>query len=488
LAKVSRSLQGPSDEAATMYWDLQSLKCFHTRAAFDEGDTVLGAGIAVTAEEGSGRSHITCDFDPLSLEAFSTLGVRTGVWKQPVRFWMPLAIDQAHFNRGFDHLRKALTTLGTGKVAEVTRSHGPRGLNAVLVSAKPDDRMTLDEWKELEVKKKASRMAAMAAREKTKASEAAEKTAAEAAGISIEALRAQRARKVVKKLPVKRIDFDVKIALEVLPKLMNSQVVLLMTGDVHASQKALAGYMAFHHQLLMLKQRMPELSSTIEERICDFINNEEMRAKEAVPNLGEFLCLLSASDKYTWDDIALPVLNETLDRNVLWLLKAHPHLVSPSRGGEERVRLALKTSEVSRRLLMFNIWFVRNVAHLPHSHVESGCVCCKKAQCLLPRYERTKGLPSHSIVSALQQACRRFIDPSQNWNTYLEAAGCDAMDDTAMNQWLVRSLLNSARKGYHRSRHFENLAAANREARTARTSEKDCPQWEREEWDDDHRW
>merc|ERR1712182_137670 len=136
--------------------------------------------------------------------------------------------------------------------------------------------------------------------------------------------------------------------------------------------------------------------------------------------------------------------------------------------GTERIRLALKASEVSRRLLMFNIWFLQNVSHLGHTHVESSCECCKKAQCLLPRYERTKGLPSQSIISALQQACRRFLDPSQNWNTYLEAVGCEPMNDSAINRWLVRSLFNSARKGYHRARHFENLAAANRELRAAR--------------------
>merc|ERR1712224_575928 len=143
-----------------------------------------------------------------------------------------------------------------------------------------------DEWKEMEEKKKAARIAATAAREKAKAREAAEKAAAEASGISVEALRLCRAHQSVKKLPHKPMDFDVKVALEVLPKLMNSQVVLLMKGDVHASQKALAGYMAFHHQLLMLKQRMSALSSVIEKRISDFIENEEMRTKEAVPNLG----------------------------------------------------------------------------------------------------------------------------------------------------------------------------------------------------------
>merc|ERR1711881_76098 len=55
LAKVARSLQGPSDEAATLYWDLQSLRCFHTRASFDEGNTVLGVGVVIE-KEGSGRA------------------------------------------------------------------------------------------------------------------------------------------------------------------------------------------------------------------------------------------------------------------------------------------------------------------------------------------------------------------------------------------------------------------------------------------------
>lgn len=59
----------------------------------------------------------------------------------------------------------------------------------------------------------------------------------------------------------------------------------------------------------------------------------------------EFICLLSVSDEFTWDDLAVPILEEAFDRGVLWLVKAFPHLAMAKDSElEERMERTWETS------------------------------------------------------------------------------------------------------------------------------------------------
>merc|ERR1712166_472911 len=108
---------------------------------------------------------------------------------------------------------------------------------------------------------------------------------------------------------------------EVLPKLMNSQVVLLSSGQLWRCQKALEGYFAYHHLLLHCLKAYPTLRVSLERILEAFHKDPKAREKNRVHNIGEFLCLLSVSDKFDWDSLGVMVLEEVFDRNVLWILK-----------------------------------------------------------------------------------------------------------------------------------------------------------------------
>ena len=455
LARSSKTWRQPAEEAISIYFDLKQLRCFHTKSAFDEADTLLGLGVAVTAEEATGKRHLTCDFDPLSREAFFDLQVSQGVWKQPIRYWIPLAICQSHFNCGLPKLLEALRELGAGKVAEETKSHGigssgrqraeqenseVKGPTFTSFAewqaqrqalferqrrgrqARQEQGLSLEQWQQQQVAAAKARAAAK------------EKAAARAAVASPARLE--------ESLPL-----DQSAAMDVLTKLMNSQIVLLMKGDLHTSEKALAGYMAFHHTLLLLKSRYASFNDVIETKVRNFLQNEEARGKDQVPNLGEFICLLSVSDELTWDDLAVAILDETFDRGVLWLVKAFPRFGNNAEV-EQRVEKTWETSKVSRELLMFHAWFLQHIAHIQHHHHSTGP--CQKASCWLERYERTKGLPLQSTVIALQNTCRQFHN-LDTWQDFFQAIHVE-MPSKSIAPWLLRCARRSARKGYHRSR------------------------------------
>src|SRR5688572_29818517 len=110
--------------------------------------------------------------------------------------------------------------------------------------------------------------------------------------------------------------------------------------------------------LIACVQEWPELGEQINLKVKNYLSDEESRHKRNCPSIGDFLPLLTVSH-YSWINLSVPIVKETLARNVLWVLKAHPVILDwyhqPNVPVEtERIRLQ-KTFEASRtslRLLM----------------------------------------------------------------------------------------------------------------------------------------
>ena len=88
------------------------------------------------------------------------------------------------------------------------------------------------------------------------------------------------------------------MVLKTIPNLMSATVVEFSKGTQHTSDNHLQGYFALHRLFLWAINTYPQLQATIDKRLADFINDQELRRKDKCQNVGEWLLLMSGSAKY----------------------------------------------------------------------------------------------------------------------------------------------------------------------------------------------
>eukprot|EP00386_Alphamonas_edax_P000681 GDKI01002117.1.p1 GENE.GDKI01002117.1~~GDKI01002117.1.p1 ORF type:complete len:947 (-),score=330.89 GDKI01002117.1:22-2772(-) len=282
------------------------------------------------------------------------------------------------------------------------------------------------------------------------------------------------------------LSFDPLMVFDILPRMMNNFVVGMMGGDVCVSSKALEGYCGMHHLFLALAKEYPVIRQTANEKIAAFLSHTTHRHKMETPNLGEFLTYMSVSDTHTWGDVCVSLVEEAFTRNVLWVLKKYPQLCDPTRDKEviasDRLTKTFKCNAVSLRLLMFQVWFLNNVAHRPHTHwlPETDAVTgvthmtphmCRKASCQLHTYNKSKGMPAVSLIDKLQSVCKR-IYALPDWDTFFRGVELNRPSDLFLSRWLRRCVLSSLSKVYHRVGQFERQMERERREKEERKEKR----------------
>jgi len=240
----------------------------------------------------------------------------------------------------------------------------------------------------------------------------------------------------------RRGEFKPSCALEVLPKLMNTVIVAMMSKEIYASDKTLSGYCVLHRWFIRFVADYPHLLRSINNTVRKFINTPEKRIKRVVPSLGEFLTLLSVAD-YVWEDVREAYLSENLDRSVLWIVKAFPQFNTATHTTPEleaeRITKSFASTRVGKHLLLFHVHFLQNIAKCNDSVAR-----WKIAQ----RYDRNYGLPQPQQVAQLQEFCKE-AESVNSWSEFFARAGMKERSEEELGEALRKAIARSAQKNYH---------------------------------------
>lgn len=240
-------------------------------------------------------------------------------------------------------------------------------------------------------------------------------------------------------------------SLIILCSFTNQMVVRTMKGELHESIVALEGYTMFYHMLLAFIVEYPFLQEFIDRNLGEFNQKHSgnvCRDKKHVSSLGEWIALLSTSNKYSWRDVATSYLRECFDRNVKWILTANKTLLDERHPKKSRLTKSFAAVQVSLKLCMFHVVFLRLFRYSPRSGTLQSVEDTKK------KLDALYGRPTVRMRESLQRNVKRIKNISK-WSDFFEGIGLKCPDDDELFEWLLQAMRNSEAKGYHKRWRFE---------------------------------
>ncbi|KAK6359416.1 hypothetical protein TWF696_000576 [Orbilia brochopaga] len=245
--------------------------------------------------------------------------------------------------------------------------------------------------------------------------------------------------------------FSPRMVLSVIPKMMNTLVVLLMDEGEKVSTKAVEGYFMLHRLFRALVNEYPQLQVEIEERIRRVLEREDNRTKSALPNLGNFLPLLSVSEKYSWvtPGMSRAIIGESFDRGVIWAARENRGVLNVNKfppsavaANEAYLKLWLEPGRVSRRLLAFHVRLLYQLQQKPGS--------TSSVDDLATANDLLYGRPPRPVVDKFQRTVQKIMS-LETWPQFFEAVFVPPPPMANLTALLQQSVRNSLRKRYHRA-------------------------------------
>ncbi|KAK0464449.1 uncharacterized protein EV420DRAFT_1043553 [Desarmillaria tabescens] len=364
----------------------RELQCFFLRTPLT--GSILGIGVAWDPRQRT----LTSDFDWLSKEAFQKFGVRRSIQKRAFQYFLPLAFSRPHFLWAQDKIWDALLVV----------------------------------YKELQ---------------------------------QADCTSLQRTQGVSLSRQSETLDVSPSDLLWVIYRMMNNTVVALMKScdDVlttrngassratllHASEKAVYSYCHLFHLLLCLSGSDLNIQQDATRKILDFIAQSGARVKARVPDLGEFIVLVTfvlalGKGDVKWSILNGPFLEEAIVRNARWVLRDHPELEVMEQGrSDHRLTTTFNHSKTSLRLMMFQITYLTIFVETYSSD--------------LGRLDDNYGFAEKEIPEKMVKAIKDIYKVG-DWPTFFEKVQYvrgKSFDPEKLSQLLRDAVRVSAERGYH---------------------------------------
>lgn len=238
--------------------------------------------------------------------------------------------------------------------------------------------------------------------------------------------------------------FRPQLVLEVLPKLMNTIVVLLADEATTEAQttQALKGYFMIHRLFIALVQKYPALRNSIYKTLHDFVSNERNRVKSACPALGELIPLVCVSQSVGWKDVGPVLIQESFDRSILWTCRDVPKLARHRQRSDtadmQFLSEVFAAKRVGLRLHAFHVCFLRILGTPAGMNIDR----------VANMYDSLLGVPSAHLVSRLRRELARVTNMTQ-YNEFFQAVCLPTPTPVQLTNMLADSVNASLRKNYH---------------------------------------
>jgi len=234
--------------------------------------------------------------------------------------------------------------------------------------------------------------------------------------------------------------FSIDMVEEILLKIMASIVIKTADLKTHASCAVIQLLVFVHALALLFVKEYPEILTSIDQKLQDFIENEESRSKEKVPYLIYILMYLLVSEKYSFEDLVEKYSEEQLDRQVFWILQKIPELGKNENfiieGSIEEV--AFKSQAVSYSIVMVCKHYYSEMRRQYGSWAN-----------LLAYLEAHKCKLPNSLEDLLQRKFKYCIEQVDSFELYYSQVGLKPKNKEELTDALKKAKANSLRKKYH---------------------------------------